>query len=290
MIILFRLLMVALPLVLSACSGDRIPPRPYTVMPRDANLLDGIVSQIGVGVAAPEGVPAQTGMLVAKALATALQEHDIAAVAGQKLSGGHNINGVARFDAGAIIIDWVLRAPDGAELGTFTARDALPPDAGAGAPLDANMVQALGERIAAAFAAYFPATSGPHEENLQVFVSDIANVSGDGGTSLPLALRNALRASGLTVVAKDDPNIIHIVGHVLLSDLDAATQLVQLNWRVLAADGTEIGQVNQSNPAARGSLDANWGETAYGAAAGAAEGIIPLLQDYQSRPVPKPAE
>jgi len=182
----------------------------------------------------------------------------------------------------------VLRGPEGAELGSIEVRDALSPGADPMEPLDATVAQALAARTAVAFAAYFPAAGGSHGVPLRVFVPDIANVPGDGGKSLPLALRSALRAAGMSVAEAEDPQAIRIEGQALLSELDAASQLVKLSWRVLATDGAEIGHIDQSNPVAHGRLDGNWGDVAYGAAAGAAEGIVPLLQDYQARP-PAPA-
>ena len=105
-----------------------------------------------------------------------------------------------------------------------------------------------------------------------------------------MALRNALHAAGLTVVEQADATTIRIEGQVLLSELDAANQLVKLSWKVLAPDGAQIGLIDQSNPVATGSLSGHWGELAYAAAQGAADGVIPLLQDYQSQRASKAQE
>lgn len=279
----FRLLIVSALSVLGGCNADRQGPLPYAVMPREANLLEGIIHQAGVEVTPPVGLAPEAGAPIANALAAALRELDIAAVAGQKLAGGHSITGTARLENGAIIIAWELHAPGGAGLGKYEARDAISPHASADAPLDATLVQALAMRTAAAFAPYFPAAGGAHGAVLRVFIPDIANAPGDGGKSLPLALRRALSAAGLSVAEHDEPEAIHIIGEAQLSELNAASQLVKLSWRVLGADGAEIGMIDQSNPVEQGSLDGNWGQIAYSAAAGAADGIIPLLQDYQSR-------
>ena len=290
MSLIIRLLMFPTLLALAACDPDHPPPLPYAVMPRDANLLNAIVHQAGVEITPPEGVPAEIGGPLAKALVDALQEQDIPAITGQKLEGAHAIKGMARMDAGAIVVDWVLYTPDGAELGGVKVRDALSADASADKPLPATVIQALTAQAVAALALHFPATSGEQGENLRVFVPDIPNVPGDGGKSLPTALRNALRAAGMSIAEAQDPQAIRIEGQVILSELDAANQLVKLTWRVLAPDGSEIGLVDQGNPVPHGRLDGNWGDVAYGAAAGAAEGIVPLLQDYQARPAAPAAD
>ena len=283
---LIRLLIVSPAFLLAACDPDHPPPLPYAVMPRDANLLNAIVHQAGVEVTPPEGVPVEIGGPLAKALVDALQEQDIPAITGQKLAGAHAIKGAARMEPGAIVIDWVLYAPDGAELGGVKVRDALSADVHAGTALPTTMIQALTTQAVTALGLHFPAISGKQGETLRVFVPDIANVPGDGGKSLPMALRNALRAAGLGIADAQDAQAIRIEGQVILSELDAANQLVKLSWRVLASDGSEIGYIDQSNPVPHGRLDGNWSDVAYGAAAGAADGIIPLLQDYQARPAP----
>ncbi len=271
-------------LALAGCNGERQPPMPYAVMPRDANLLNAIVNRAGVEVSPPEGLPAESAIQLAKALAEALQENDIPAVMGQKLSGAHTLRGAARLEPGAIVIAWALYDHKGAVLGNMEARDSIAADRVADIPLAQNMIQALTAQAVAAISPYFPAAAGAHGNNLRVFIPEIAGVPGDGGKSLPLALGRALRAAGLSVALEEDPNAIRIEGQVTLSELNAASTLVKLSWQVAGADGSEIGRIDQSNPVPRGRLDGNWGDVAYGAAAGAAEGIIPLLQDYQARP------
>lgn len=286
----FRLLIFSTVIALGACNADHQPPLPYAVMPRDSSLLNAIVNQRGVEVTLPEGVPEEIGAPLAKGLAEVLQEQDIPAVTGRKLEGAHSIKGAVRLEAWAVAVDWVLYDPGGAVLGKVEVRDALSVTAASDKPLPASVIQALSAQAVTALAVHFPGTSGPHSNNLRVFVPDIANVPGDGGKSLPIALRNALRAAGMSIAEQADPEAIRIEGQVLLSELDAASQLVKLSWRVLAADGAEIGQIDQSNPVGHGRLDGNWGEVAYGAAAGAADGIIPLLQDYQARTAIKAPE
>ncbi len=281
--IVLRLLLFSTLLMLAACNADRQPPLPYAVMPRDSSLLNVIVNQAGVEVTPPDGVSGEIGVPLTHALVDALQEQDIPAVTGQTLVGAHSITGAARLETGAIIVDWVLYDPDGAELDQIEVRDGLPPHAAPDKPLSATVIQALTAQALAGLVPHFPVAGGPQGGNLRVYVPDIVNVSGDGGRSLPIALRNALRAAGMSVAEQADPEAIRIEGQVLVSELDAASQLVKLSWRVLAADGTEIGYIDQSNPVAHGRLDGSWAEIAYGAAAGAADGIIPLLQDYQAR-------
>jgi hypothetical protein len=275
-----RLLLLTVAFAAAGCSMERQPPLPYAAMPREANQLGEILRHTGVEVLPPSGVSLEIGAQLAGALAVALQEQDIPAMTGKKLSGGHQIQGEARMENGAIVINWLLFTPDGLEQAGVEVRDALPADATADAPLSSTVVQAVTERAVTALVLHFPATGGNLEEDLRIFVPDIEGVPGDGGKSLPLALRNALRAAGMNIVAAA-PGAIRIEGRVLVSE-QGQDQLVTLSWRVLDGAGAEIGQVDQSNPVAAGRLEGNWGEIAFAAAAGAADGVIPLLEDYRA--------
>lgn len=280
--IFIRSLIIFTLLAAGACStDDHMPPRPYTVMPKDANMLSSIIGTIGVEVLPPEGLAAELAAPLAEALSAALRDQDIPALASGVLTGGHRIMGKAQQAADDLVIVWTLQNSAGAILAEHTMRQPL--GLKGGAPLDAGLNEALAERAAAAFAPHLQAASGGSMQAFKVLVPDITNVSGDGGKSLPLALRRALSAAGLNVVSADDAAAIRITGQVHLSDLDPANQLVSLIWLVSAPDGSEIGRVEQSNPVPRGRAEGNWGEMAYAAAAGAAEGILPLLQDYQAK-------
>jgi len=283
---LIRLLIILGPLALAACNGGQQPPLPYAVMPRDAGLLHTIIEQASVEIEQPEGVAPETGAALAAALADALQEQDIPAVSGKKLSGAHILRGTARMKNGVIRIDWALLTPAAESLDSFSVQHAVPFDATADTPLRPEVLRALSVQAATFLNARLAGKGVAHQENLSLFVPDIANAPGDGGKTLPLALRRALGASGMTVVAAHSAGVLRIEGQILLSDLNAAEQLVNLNWRVLDPQGVEIGRIDQSNPVAKGRLEGNWGEVAYSAAAGAAEGIIPLLQDFQARQPP----
>lgn len=277
-------------LALAACNDGHQPPLPYAVMPRDAGLLSTIVEQASVEIAPPEGVAAPIGAALAAALAVALQEQDIVAVSGRKLSGAHLLRGTAGVENGVIHIDWSLLTPATQPLDSFSVQHAVPFDAKADTPLSPEVLRALSVQAATFLTTKLADKAVVHQENLRLFVPDIANAPGDGGKTLPLALRNALGASGLSIVAAQSSGVLRIEGQILLSELNAAEQLVKLSWRVLDPQGAEIGRIDQANPVTKGRLEGNWGEVAYSAAAGAAEGIIPLLQDFQAQKPPEGAE
>ena len=287
--VILRLMILAVALAAAGCDTERQPPMPYAVMPRDGNILGEILNHTGVEVVPPEGVSPETGAQLAGALATALQEQDIPALMGKKLAGGHQIRGDAKIESGAIVINWLLYKPDGEELAGVEVRDALSKDAAPDKLLEPGVLQALTTRAVTALALHFPATGGEFEPDMKLFVPDIEGVPGDGGKSLPHELRNALRAAGMNVTNTADPGAYRIEGQVQITG-QGAGQLVTLSWRVLDSAGKEIGHVDQSNPVAAGRLDGNWGDIAFGAAAGAADGVIPLLEDYRAKTVRNPPD
>ena len=267
-------------LALAACAGEPTQPLPYGVMTKEPGLLGVITAQSGVEVMPPAGAGGGLAASLAEALAAALREQDIAALAGQELSGGHRISGKAQIHENALQTAWKLHDAGGAQVAQFETREALP----AGAQEDAipeSILRAVAERTAAAFAPHL-LPSEAHAASLRAFVPDIAGAPGDGGKSLPSALREALRAAGLTIVDAAAADALTINGTVQVSDLDAERQLVSLSWQVNAPDGGEIGRIDQNNPVSRGQLEAGWGGVAYAAASGAAEGILPLLDDYRA--------
>ncbi|MSP43044.1 MAG: hypothetical protein EXR08_06725 [Alphaproteobacteria bacterium] len=279
--VILRLLMLAAVLDATGCDTERQPPMPYAVMPRDANILGEILGHPGVEVMPPDGVSPAVGAQLAGALAAALQEEDIPALMGKELSGGHQIRGEVKIENGSVVINWLLYKPDGEELAGVEVRDALGKDADPDKPLEPEVLQALTSRAVTALVLHFPAAGGQLEPDMKVFVADIEGVPGDGGKSLPRELRSALRAAGMNVATAAEAGALRIEGQVQITE-QGAGQLVALSWRVLDSAGKEIGHVDQSNPVAAGRLEGNWGDIAFGAAAGAEEGIIPLLEDYRA--------
>lgn len=267
-------------LALTACTGEPTHPLPYGVMTKDPGLLSVITTQSGVEVMPPEGTGSALAAALAETLAAALREQDIAALAGQKLNGGHRISGEAHIRENALQTSWKLQDAGGAQVAQFETREALPASTREEA-IPESILQAVAEHTATAFAPHL-LPSEAHATALQVFVPDIDTAPGDGGKTLPSALRGELRAKGLTIVDTATADALTVSGTVQVSDLDAERQLVSLGWQINAPDGRAIGRIDQSNPVPRGQLNGGWGGIAYAAASGAADGILPLLDDYRA--------
>ena len=68
-----------------------------------------------------------------------------------------------------------------------------------------------------------------------------------------------------------------VEGKVTVGAVKDGKQPIQIEWKVVDAQGKAVGSVNQKNAIPPGSLDGAWGNTADAAAAAAAQGIIKLL-------------
>lgn len=67
-------------------------------------------------------------------------------------------------------------------------------------------------------------------------------------------------------------------GDVAVTPVDGATERITLRWRVIAADGAELGRLDQQNDIPAGSLDGAWGEVAFLVADGVASGVAAILE------------
>ena len=102
----------------------------------------------------------------------------------------------------------------------------------------------------------------------------ISGAPGDGNTSLFAAFQSALAKSGYK------PGVLtgyQVNARVKVGAPNAGNQVVELVWEVTDASGKKLGNVNQKNTLAQGSLDGPWGANATAAANAAASSVIKLL-------------
>jgi hypothetical protein len=110
-----------------------------------------------------------------------------------------------------------------------------------------------------------------------VFLSEIADVPGDGARVLPPLINFLLKKNGYGVPDSGDGAIV-IRGAYTAEPAPNGMEKVAFSWHVDDPTGAEIGVVNQENVVPRGSLDGKWGDAAFFIAEGAVQGIHALLQ------------
>lgn len=114
-----------------------------------------------------------------------------------------------------------------------------------------------------------------------VHLTAVEGAPGDGNLALVEALKVELLRRGIGTVDAG-PGVPQIRGTVrLLSGGLPGEQIVEIRWFLNDPDGAEVGSVGQANTVARGQLDGVWGNLAWAAAAGGADGVAELLQAWR---------
>ena len=114
-------------------------------------------------------------------------------------------------------------------------------------------------------------------------IGTISGAPGDGNDALALALAQVLRQYQVIVEAKPGPGIYSTKATVSVTNKDAQTQTVRIEWLLLGPSGQRYGAVEQENDVAAGSLTV-WGDTAVYAAAGAGDGLVALMEQLGATP------
>ncbi len=110
-----------------------------------------------------------------------------------------------------------------------------------------------------------------------VVVAAVTGAPGDGGRSLPKALKKRLYKDGVKLANGGSRNVYTVKGTVKLTSAGSGKEKIRIDWRVLDPNGKSLGTVSQQNTIPKGSLNGPWGAIADAAAGAAADGIKKLL-------------
>ncbi len=300
-----------------ALTGCGEPPRPFG---RDGEpaLSPLVLPLTGVTIAVlpVEGMPRPLAEAVADVLADGFTASEVparvasdGALPGEPRLFGQVMEMVSDADSDTLLVDVTLelREPGGRTLMIQTLRDRLPGTLWSTAA-DADQVRAAAERLAAPAAAGFaaaaqalvPVPSGEHEGLAQksrpqpqspalaalpaVAMGDISGAPGSAGNPvLAAAMRSVLREVGVPLALTDAPQA-RVTAEVALAPVAGdAQERIRVTWRVLDAEGGEVGTVAQENLLPSGYAEQNWPDLAYLIAGAAIDGVVPLLQQLQAR-------
>jgi hypothetical protein len=275
-------------------AGCQPLPHPFAndVPRRGAPILD-LRDSTSVAIAPIEGLPRATAEKLGPAMASALQEREIAASDKTASIGSYELVGRIQVMApsqgkAALVVLWELRDPSGQRIGERAERlDAAPDDWEAGSK-DAVA------RLAAASAAQVAALlqdEAPSEAEIsgrtRLAIGAVAGAPGDGNQALVSSITEILKKQDLAIIS--DPQAkadLLLEADVAVAKPKAGTQNVKIVWHVRRKDGgDEIGTVGQENDVPAGLLDGAWGDVAYMVAVSAQEGILELV----ARGAPQPA-
>ena len=287
----YALARAAVALLVAACQPL---PHPFADdVPRRGSPILDLRDSASVAIAPIEGAPRATAEKLGPAMASALQEREIAASDKTASIGSYELVGriqetPASAGSAALVAVWELRDPSGQRLGERSERVEAPAVDWQQGSNDAVA------RLAAASAAQLVALlrdDSPIEADIggrtRLQIRGVTGAPGDGGESLAKAIAELLKKQDLVIVTdlQADPDLI-LDADVTITQPKAGKQHVKIVWHLRRKDGTEIGTVGQENDVPTGLLDGPWGDVAYMVAVSAQDGIMELVSRSAPQPTP----
>jgi hypothetical protein len=286
----FRLVLFAF--LLSAASCQPLPHPFADDVPRRGAAILALRDSASVAITPVEGQPRATAEKLAPAMASALQQREIAASDKTTSIGSYELVGriqemTPSQDKAALVVLWELRDPSGRRIGEHAERleasvadwdtgneDAVARLAAASAPQLAGLLQDE------------PATETELGGRTRLAIGGVAGAPGDGNKALARAVTELLKKQDLAIMT--DPQAkadLVLDADVAVAKPKGGKQNVKIVWHVRRQDGGEIGTVGQENDIPAGLLDGPWGDVAYMVAVSAQDGILTLV----ARGAPRPA-
>ena len=274
------LLLLSLLSLLTAC-GEL--PRPFQPAAKAVDLKQ-LNHEASIVIEPPEGAPASAafGMELSKAL----QMRGLRATTDAN-GGANRLSGTAEvveLDDGleVVFLQLSLADGDGQEIARVEEQAALPQ--GGWTSGDSEAFTQLTERTAESLAEQLGLgdTQSADTTRGHVIVMPVVGPDGEVDETLTGALKAQLRRRSIALAGIPGPRDVTVEGAVSLDPLEPGWQQVALVWRVVgAADGEELGTVDQGNRIPEGTLDDGWGASSSLVAAGAAAGISQILQELE---------
>ena len=261
-------------------------PHPFAddVPPPGSPLLT-LRDNASVTIAPVDGTPRATAKKLGPAMASALQQREIAASDKTASIGSYELVGKIEEmppsgDKAALVAVWVLRDPSGQSLGERTERlEAAAHDWEQGTD---DAVARLAAASADRLASLLQDDGTPAEAEVggptRLLISGVNGAPGDGAVSLPRAITEVLKRQDVAIVSDPEAKADLVLdADVVIAKPKGGKQNVKIVWRVRRRDGSEIGTVGQENDVPAGLLDGAWGDVAYMVAVSAQDGIMQLV-------------
>lgn len=273
-------------------AGCQPLPHPFAEdVPRRGSPILILRDSASVTIAPIEGRPRATAEKLGPAMASALQEREIAASNKTASIGSYEligrIQGMAPANGkSALVALWELRDASGQRLGERAERiEALAGDWEAG---NDDAVARLAGASAAQLAAIIQDDAPTEAERggrARLLVGAVAGAPGDGGESLTRAITELLKKQDVAIVTDPEAEADLVLdAEIAVARPKAGKQNVKIIWHVRHKKGGEIGTVGQENDVPTGLLDGAWGDVAYMVAVSAQGGIMELV----TRGLPQP--
>lgn len=278
---------LALAVALAACQPL---PRPLADLAVPGPELLNLPGRGGLAILEIEGLSGARAGQFPAALAEALQQREIPAVAGGGMRDSLFLLGRVEtrdIGGGGIEVDWDWELVDdrGKTIDRRQERDVM-----TRRDWDWAGAKALATRatpgVVALYNAQMP-SAPPEERKPALFVAGIKGAPGDGGRTLPRALVVAMQSQEVATTDRRDEATALVEATMTVQPAAGGREKVEIRWRVARANGEEVGVVTQANEIPAGSLKGAWGETAGHVALAAAEGIADLVRRIPPEAAPR---
>lgn len=182
-------------------------------------------------------------------------------------------------DDGVLIL-WLSNGA-GTDIGTYEVR-VRPRDLLGDTPARRVAMRGLAERVAAEL--------DPERARLRdappLFVQRVEGLPPAQAAPLERALVFWLRRSQMEIADRPTAEFLSLAGGVAFRDRPRNMVALEVVWRLIASDGTEIGRITQQNDVPVALLTDGWADVAASIAEGAMEGIVELVERARGRSSP----
>ncbi len=281
----WRSLALLLPLLALASCGDL--PRPFEGRPGALASRLAQPPPARLAVVTPDQALLTTASAAqyAAAVATAMQEEALPAVAEPARPGDWRLELLAELRGAQVIPSFRVRDPAGIEKGRA---EASPVPAAAWADAAPETLRRAGREAAPTLAALLAGIEAARREAdptslvnrpVRVQLRPVTGAPGDGNRSLARHMRDQLAMLGMVVQEKPESADYAVAGQVSVTDMASGQQQVEILWKVADARGAEAGQVAQLNQVPRGTLAGLWADVAMVVAQEAAGGVRDVIRN-----------
>jgi len=266
-------------------------PQPFRTDHNALPLTRTSMGQTDVALPRVIGLSIADNHRIAAAITKAADDADIVILDGVPNRPTFVLEGIATPGPSALSITWYLRNGKMHLIRKFdTAADnARTPGGG---PISDASAEAIAQSVAGALSSVMassggvmttPVPKGTANEPPKIYVGRVTGAPGDGNRALPAALRTILAQDGAPVTSEAASAEFTLAAKIAKEPLKNGSESMTITWQLIDRKNTVAGEITQSNAIKAGSLDHDWGQTAFDIALAAENGLGDMLSEIEAR-------
>ncbi len=266
-------------------------PQPFHTDHKDLPLALTSMGRSDVAVPPIAGLSIANNYAIKTALTQAADGADILMLRDMPDRPTYVLEGIAKQSSGTLSISWYLRDPKTHLVKAFEVSTEL-----SGAPgsiIGSRDARDLAGQTVAVLSSALASTGGvmtvpPQRSSTagappKIYIGAVTGAPGDGNRSLPAALRSVLSEDGAPLTGDASKADYTLAAKVATDSPQNGKQSIAITWQVIDRKGVVAGQITQSNEIKAGSLDGDWGQTAFDIALAAEGGLGDMLNEIEAR-------